>query len=138
MLFDLTAIDERARRAAPAEQPVCDFSIVYHLLSFARNSDVRLKVPLHGDAPSIATITDLWPSANWYEREVWDMFGIASRPPALERIPMPWWQPPATRASVVTEMGHHTPEWRDDGKRRSWFHRSATPAASGRPFDLCS
>ena len=44
MLYDLAAIDERARRT-PAAQPECDFSVVYHLLSFDRNSDIRLKVP---------------------------------------------------------------------------------------------
>ena len=86
MLYDVTAIDERARRE-PAPTPKCDFSVVYHLLSFDRNSDVRLKVPLQGDYPSIPTITDLWPNANWYEREVWDMFGIGVEGhPCLRRI----------------------------------------------------
>jgi NADH-quinone oxidoreductase subunit C/D len=75
MLFDLTAIDERTR-AHREGQPPSDFSIVYHLLSFDRNEDVRIKVPLSGEYPHLATITDLWPAASWYEREVWDMFGI--------------------------------------------------------------
>jgi NADH-quinone oxidoreductase subunit C/D len=129
MLFDLTAIDERARRAAPPEQPACDFSMAYHLLSFARNSDVRIKTPLHGDAPSIGTITDLWPSANWYEREVWDMFGIAIEGhPFLERILMPrWWQGHPLRKehpSRATEMGHFTlPEWRQEEEEENLrFH----------------
>ncbi|HEU4614408.1 MAG TPA: NADH-quinone oxidoreductase subunit C, partial [Kofleriaceae bacterium] len=75
MLYDLTAIDERERRHRP-EQPASDFTVVYHLLSFERNADVRIKVPLVGDAPTLPTVTDVWPSANWYEREAFDMFGI--------------------------------------------------------------
>src|SRR5512141_1141499 len=75
MLFDLTAIDERVRvnRHGP---PGADFTVLYQLFSFERNAYVRLKVPLGGDTPHLPTITDVWPSANWYEREVWDMFGI--------------------------------------------------------------
>src|SRR5512133_533993 len=88
MLFDLTAIDERDRRE-PAQQPKCDFSAVYTLLSMERNAYIRLKVPLQGEEPSIPTITDIWTNANWYEREVWDMFGIKSEGhPFLKRILM--------------------------------------------------
>lgn len=86
MLYDLAAIDERARRS-PAAQPACDFSVVYHLLSFERNADIRLKVPLLGEYPSIPSVVDLWPNANWYEREVWDQFGITiDGHPCLRRI----------------------------------------------------
>ncbi len=89
MLYDLTAIDERVR-AQRAGQPASDFTVVYHLLSFERNADVRLKVALHGEHPSLNSITDIWPSANWYEREVWDMFGIIFEShPHLRRILMP-------------------------------------------------
>lgn len=89
MLFDLTAIDERTRRE-PADQPECDFSVVYQLLSVERNADIRVKVPLKGEFPSMPTVTDLWPNANWYEREVWDMFGISVEGhPCLRRILMP-------------------------------------------------
>ena len=93
MLYDLTAIDERPRanRPVPLDN---DFTVVYHLFSFGRNQYCRVKVPLKGEYPSIPTITDLWPCANWYEREVWDMFGIkVEGHPHLERILMPkWWQ----------------------------------------------
>ncbi len=89
MLYDLTAIDERVR-ANRAGQPASDFTVVYHLLSFERNADVRLKVALHGEHPSLNSITAIWPSANWYEREVWDMFGIIfDSHPHLRRILMP-------------------------------------------------
>src|SRR5262245_23086779 len=73
LLYDLTAIDERSRSHRP-DQPDSDFTIIYHLLSFERNQEVRLKLPLRGEYPALATITDLWPAANWYEREIWDMF----------------------------------------------------------------
>lgn len=86
MLYDLAAIDERARRI-PADQPECDFSVAYHLLSFDRNDDIRLKTPLRGEYPSAPSITDIWPNANWYEREVWDQFGInIENHPCLRRI----------------------------------------------------
>ncbi len=88
-LYDLTAIDERVRNHRP-DQPDSDFTVVYHLLSFDRNSDMRIKVPLKGVNPSLPTITGLWESANWYEREVWDMFGVKfDGHPHLRRILMP-------------------------------------------------
>jgi NADH-quinone oxidoreductase subunit C/D len=89
MLYDLTAIDERARTSV-ADTPRADFTVVYHLLSFDRNADIRLKVALIGAYPSVASITDLWPNASWYEREVWDMFGVRFDGHAnLRRILMP-------------------------------------------------
>src|SRR5208283_136581 len=89
MLYDLTAIDERVREHRQ-NQPHSDFTVVYHLLSFERNEDIRVKVALDGEYPSIATVTDVWPSANWYEREMWDMFGIGVEGhPNLRRILMP-------------------------------------------------
>jgi NADH-quinone oxidoreductase subunit C/D len=89
MLYDLTAIDERSR-IHRQNQPPSDFSLVYHLLSFERNRDMRIKVPLRGEFPSMSSITDLWPAANWYEREVWDMFGITfDGHPYLRRILLP-------------------------------------------------
>jgi len=82
-------------------QPVSDFTIVYHLLSFARNEYLRVKVPLK----PIDTATDLWPAANWYEREVWEMFGIRFQGhPNPERILMPrTWagHPPSVERVVI-------------------------------------
>ena len=89
MLYDLAAIDERVRTNRD-RQPDGDFTVVYHLLSFERNEDVRIKVALKGESPSLPTVTDICPAANWYEREVWDMFGIGiDGHPHLRRILMP-------------------------------------------------
>jgi len=89
MLYDLTAVDER-RRVNRTGVPDCDFSVVYHLTSLSRNEDVRIKVALRGEYPEITSITGIWPSANWYEREVYDMFGITfAGHPNLKRILMP-------------------------------------------------
>lgn len=89
MLYDLTAIDERTRVHRDS-QPPGDFTVVYHLLSFGRNQYMRLKVALHGHDPSLPSVTPIWPAANWYEREVWDMFGITFEGhPHLERLLMP-------------------------------------------------
>ena len=109
MLFDLTAIDER-QRADRAAQTRGDFTIVYHLLSPDRNSDIRIKTALNEDALSLPTITDVWPCANWYEREVWDMFGVRFEGhPNLRRILMPetWKGHPLRKdhPARATEMG---------------------------------
>lgn len=89
MLYDLFAVDERVRINRQG-QPDSDFTIIYHLLSYDRNEDVRIKVALEGDFPSLKSVADIWPSANWYEREVWDLFGINFEGhPHLRRILMP-------------------------------------------------
>jgi len=93
MLYDLTAIDERVRSHRNG-QPSSDFTVVYQLYSFDRNDYIRIKVPLAENHLSIRSITDIWPAANWYECELWDMFGIeVSEHPHLRRILMPpWWE----------------------------------------------
>ena len=74
------------------------FEVVYLLVSLGVEglgaapapSRLRVKVPLPGDDPRIATVSDLWPSAGWPEREVFDMFGITfERHPDLRRVLMP-------------------------------------------------
>jgi len=86
-LDDLTAIDESTRRD---RENYPDYTLVYHLLSYESASRIRLKVPLKGENPTTRTVTDLWPSANWYEREVFDLFGIRfAGHPRLRRILMP-------------------------------------------------
>jgi len=93
MLLDLTAIDERFRCHREG-QPASDFTVVYHLLSFSGNRDFRVKVPLLDADLRIPTVTGLWPAANWYEREAWDMFGIdfAGHPNLFRLILPPTWQ----------------------------------------------
>ncbi|HTU33366.1 MAG TPA: NADH-quinone oxidoreductase subunit C/D [Candidatus Acidoferrum sp.] len=112
MLYDITAIDERDRVHRHGEPP-SDFTVVYHFFSFDRNEYIRVKVPLSNDDLWVHTITDLWPSANWYEREIWDMFGIrVEGHPHLARILMPeWWTGHPLRKEHpvrATEMGPFT------------------------------
>jgi NADH-quinone oxidoreductase subunit C/D len=93
MLFDLTAIDERVRDHRE-HQPAADYSVVYHLLSFSRNADLRIKTALRADDLSLPSATPVWPCANWYEREVWDMFGIAfiGHPHLTRILTPPLWE----------------------------------------------
>jgi NADH-quinone oxidoreductase subunit C/D len=89
MLYDLTVIDERKRKNRN-DQPESDFTLVYHLTSFDRNEDIRIKTPATGEFPSVKSITDIWKNADWYEREAYDMFGIGFEGhPNLQRILMP-------------------------------------------------
>jgi len=109
LLYDLTAIDERTRQIRKG-QPESDFTVVYHLLSFDRNCDVRLKIALKGEYPSLPTITHVWPNASWYEREIYDMFGVTfDGHPYLRRLLMPtYWEGHPLRKehpARATEMG---------------------------------
>ena len=108
MLFDLTAIDERLR-SNRAGQPDSEFTVVYHLMSFSGNCDFRIKVALQDSDLNIPSIVRLWPNANWYEREAWDMFGITFEGhPNLYRILLPpTWEGHALRKdhpARATEM----------------------------------
>ena len=93
MLFDLTAIDERMRTHRES-QPPSEFTVVYHLMSFSGNCDFRVKVPLMDADLNVPTVTGLWPAANWYEREAWDMFAInfEGHPNLYRLILPPTWE----------------------------------------------
>lgn len=77
-LVDITAVDHPERRAR--------FDVVYHFLSMYRNQRIRLKAAVREDE-MVPSITEIHPSANWFEREVFDMFGILfSGHPDLRRL----------------------------------------------------
>ncbi len=81
-LSDLTCVDRH-----PTEPR---FEVVYHLLSMPRKERVRLKVRLAGDDANLESVTSVWPAANFFEREVFDLFGVRfSGHPYLRRLLMP-------------------------------------------------
>jgi len=66
------------------------FQLSYHILSHSYKERIRLRVLLDEASPSVASITPVWPSADYYEREVFDLFGIRfEEHPNLRRIMMP-------------------------------------------------
>jgi NADH-quinone oxidoreductase subunit C len=66
------------------------FQVSYHILSHALKERIRLRVMLPAEDPAVETITSIWPGANYYEREVFDLFGIRFEGhPNLRRILMP-------------------------------------------------
>ena len=93
MLFDLSAIDERARTNRNG-QPSSDFTVFYHLISLDNNADLRIKVPLDEADSSLPSLTPVWPAANWYEREAYDMFGLnfAGHPNLYRILTPPLWE----------------------------------------------
>ncbi|SQK75653.1 NADH-quinone oxidoreductase subunit C/D [Tatumella ptyseos] len=74
MLYDLHGVDERLRTHRQG-LPAADFSVFYHLLSIGRNRDIMLKVALAENDLNLPTLIPVFPNANWYERETWEMFG---------------------------------------------------------------
>ena len=81
-LADVTCVDWH-----PSEPR---FEVVYHLLSMANRERVRLKVRLDGGSPVLDSVVPVWPAANFFEREVFDLFGVRfSGHPYLRRIQMP-------------------------------------------------
>ncbi len=65
------------------------FEIVYELYSMTMAIHLRLKLRVSEDGPTVDTVSDLWPTANWHEREIWDMMGLRfNNHPDLRRILM--------------------------------------------------
>jgi NADH-quinone oxidoreductase subunit B/C/D len=139
-LDDLTAVDESARRGqgndeiydgtvgkeitrdnppGPDLKKYPGYTLVYHLLSFEPAGRLRLKVPLSGKNPVTSTITDIWPSANWYEREVFDLFGIGFQGhPDLRRILLPHdWEGHPLRKDYPGRATEMPPYTRTDAER---------------------
>ena len=82
--------------------------MVYVLVSIANRLRLRLKVRLAADDPHVATVSDVWPAANWLEREVWDLFGIVfDGHPDPRRLLMPedWEGYPAAQGSIRCRSG---------------------------------
>jgi len=89
MLYDLHGIDERLRTYKPY-LPEINFTVFYHLISIKKNSDILLKIPLLENSMNLPTVISIFPNANWYERETWEMFGIIfDGHPCLTRLMMP-------------------------------------------------
>jgi NADH-quinone oxidoreductase subunit C len=84
MLIDVTAIDWLGKKEKR-------FEVVYFLYSNKHKARLRVKVPLpDNDNPTCPTMVDIWQSANWYERETYDMYGIKFEGhPDLRRFYMP-------------------------------------------------
>ena len=109
LLETVTAVDwpERVPR----------FDVVYHLLSIPNQCFIRLKIRVgaRGEAhPEVPSVTDIWPGANWYEREVYDLFGLTfTGHPDLRRILMPnnWTTHPLRKDYPLTGIDLPEPYW---------------------------
>lgn len=108
-LSQITAVDW------PEREP--RFDVVYHLLSLETRATIRLKVRV-GDEdtpnPDVPTVTTVWPTANWFEREVYDLFGIRfTGHPDLTRILMPpdWVGHPLRKDYPLTGFRLPEPHW---------------------------
>lgn len=80
--LDVTAADHHPRTPR--------FEVVYHLVATDVPFTLRVKVRLGGPTAELPTVSGIWPSANWQEREVWDLFGVVfTGHPRLERLLTP-------------------------------------------------
>jgi NADH-quinone oxidoreductase subunit C len=104
MLADVTAVDYWPQETGR-------FHVVYQLTSLALNLRLRLRVALDGNAPHIPSLVEVFPNANWLEREVWDLFGICfDDHPDLRRILMPYdWEGHPLRKDYP--LGYEEPQF---------------------------
>ncbi|HSC71100.1 MAG TPA: NADH-quinone oxidoreductase subunit C [Candidatus Methylomirabilis sp.] len=103
-LSDVTGVD---RLKLPEHSP--RFEVVYHVYSLQHGRRLRLKVRVD-EGEAVPTVTDVWPTANWHEREVYDMFGVPFEAhPDLRRILMPDdWEGHPLRKDYPVEA---SPKW---------------------------
>jgi NADH-quinone oxidoreductase subunit C len=81
VLLDITVVDYLNEEER--------FEVVYHLLSMRKNHRFRLKTRVREDDAEVPSLMEVWPGANWLEREAWDMFGVCFKGhPELTRILM--------------------------------------------------
>jgi NADH-quinone oxidoreductase subunit C len=81
LLLDISSVDHFEHEPR--------YEIVYELYSLGHRTHLRLKTPATEDEPAVRTVSDIWPTANWHEREIWDMMGIRFQGhPDLRRILM--------------------------------------------------
>ncbi len=79
-LMDITAVDYLDKKAQR-------FEMVYHFYSLKNNNRVRIKAPVAEDDCEVDSLCDLWKTTDWYEREIWDMYGIKFKGhPNMKRI----------------------------------------------------
>jgi NADH-quinone oxidoreductase subunit C len=84
LLVDVTAVDYLR---FPGREDGPRFEVVYQLVSVSHNHRLRVKVRVPEDDPVVPTASSLWPIADWFEREVWDMFGVRfAGHPNLKRL----------------------------------------------------
>ncbi|GCF06746.1 NADH-quinone oxidoreductase subunit C [Dictyobacter arantiisoli] len=93
------------------------FDVVYHILSLTHRCYIRLKTRVgqrREEHPTVPSVTGIWPAANWYEREVFDLFGLTfSNHPDLRRIMMPpeWTTHPLRKDYPLTGFELPEPHW---------------------------
>ena len=77
--FDLAQGERSRREPWPGPATAARFEVVYHFFSLPLKARIRVKVPVEESRPELESLTSLWASADWFEREIWDMFGIRFR-----------------------------------------------------------
>ncbi len=108
-MADLTAVDWLEREPR--------YDVIYHLMSTETRAVLRLKTRVGQpgeDHPAVPTVSAIWPAANWYEREVYDLFGITfTGHPDLRRIVMPedWTSYPLRKDYPLTGVELPEPHW---------------------------